>query len=132
MKLLATSTAMPMHWAVDSKERLFTIVAEGDVTRADFDACLDTMDRAKLYGYRKLFDGARADTRMGQDDILAIGVRMRVAHAKEHMGPLAIVVPRDKTELIARVLGMLAAAKRPMRVFDEVGPARAWLLKQPH
>lgn len=43
------------------------------------------------------------------------------------MGPLAVVIPDDKYYLIARVLGMLAAAKRPMRVFNNPEKARQWL-----
>ncbi len=120
-----------MHWSVDSKERLLTIVTEGDVTRADFEACLDVVEGANLFGYRKLFDGTHGDTTMGSDDVLAIGVRIRAAHDRAQKGSLAIVVPRDKMEFIARVLGLLAVIKRPMRVFEEVGPARVWILKQP-
>jgi hypothetical protein len=33
--------------------------------------------------------------------------------------------------MFSRVLGMLAAATRPMRVFHDAGPARDWILKQP-
>ncbi|MCC8432077.1 hypothetical protein [Reyranella aquatilis] len=108
-----------------------TVVAEGDVTRPEFEAYLDVIDNAELYTYRKLFDGGAADTSMGAENILAVGVRMRSAHQTRAVGPLAVVVPEDKIAMVSRVLGMLAAADRPMRVFHEAGPARDWILKQP-
>ena len=64
---------------------------------------------------------------MSPTDLLSLGVRMRSIHAMGPMGPLAIVIPDDKYYLIARVLGILAAAKRPMRVFKDPEKARQWL-----
>jgi hypothetical protein len=122
---------MPVHWTIESKHRLMTVVAEGDVTRPEFDAYLDVIDNAELYTYRKLFDGSAADTSMGAENILAVGVRMRSAHQTRAVGPLAVVVSEDKIAMVSRVLGMLAAADRPMRVFHEAVPARDWILKQP-
>ena len=122
---------MPLHWTIDSKTHLFTIVAEGDITRAEFEACLDVIDQAGLHPYRKLFDGIHADTRMGPEDILAMGVRMRTSHQTQSVGPLAIAIAEDKVAMLSRVLGMLAAANRPMRIFHQVEPARDWILKQP-
>lgn len=80
--------------------------------------------------YRKLFDGTDGDTSMTPDDLLQVGVRMRDFHALGPMGPLAVVVPAEKGEVVARVLGILAAADRPMRVFQSVRPALRWLERQ--
>ncbi len=104
-----------------------TAVAEGDVTRAEFEAYLDAMGAADANGYRKLFDGSCASTLMPAEEILALGVRMRASHSMGSVGPLAVVVPDAMTEALERVLGMLAAARRPMRVFGEVEAARKWL-----
>jgi hypothetical protein len=122
---------MAIHWTIDSKHRLMTVVAEGEVTRPEFEAYLDVIDNAELYTYRKLFDGSGGDAGMDAEDILAVGVRMRSAHQTHAVGPLAVVVSEDKIAMVSRVLGMLAAADRPMRVFHEAGPAREWILKQP-
>ena len=43
------------------------------------------------------------------------------------LGPLAVVIADNKYELLARVLGILAAARRPMRIFNDAGKARQWL-----
>ena len=122
---------MPLHWTIDPQKKLVTAVAEGDVTRVEFDAFLDDMSRAGADTYRKLFDGGRGDTHMEAEDILALGARMRAMHENGPVGPLAVVAPQGHIETIGRVLGMLAAAKRPMRVFRQVGPARKWISNLP-
>lgn len=123
---------MPLHWTVDSKESLVIAIAEGAVTRAEVENYLTVMNGAGTLSYRKLFDCSRSDTAMTAEDMLAIGVQIRARHAVVGtLGPLAIVVPPDKSELISRVLGILAAAERPMRVFFDTEPARRWIESQP-
>lgn len=123
---------MPLHWTVDSKDRIVITVADGDVTRADVDNFITAMNGAGTLPYRKLFDGSRGETTMTPEDMLAIGVRIRERHAAGGKpGALAVVVPPDKSELVSRVLGILATADRPMRIFSEVEPARRWIESQP-
>jgi hypothetical protein len=123
---------MPFHWTIDSQEKLITVVADGDVTRAEVDAFLDVLDGVEGFSYRKLFDGTTGDTKMPPEELLALGVRMRAAHTEDRtFGALAAVVPDDKVELVSRILGMLAAAKRPMRVFSTLPPAQEWIERQP-
>jgi hypothetical protein len=89
---------------------------------------LDALVGSGALGYRKLFDGSQADTRLGALDILNIGVRMRALHGDgAPLGPLAVVIPADKYPLLSRVLGILATPRRPMRIFSEVDRARKWL-----
>lgn len=118
---------MPLHWTIDPEHKMMTAVAEGEVTRAEFEAYLDAMGAAEAQGYRKLFDGSRGGTAMPAEEILALGVRMRDSHQMGAVGALAVVVPDAMIEPLGRVLGMLAAARRPMRVFGEVGAARKWI-----
>lgn len=124
---------MPLHWKIDSDARLMTVQAERMVTREEFEAMLDAMSGADAIGYAKLFDGRGADTAMGVPELMAIGVRIKALHqrqAPQPIGPLAIVLDGDKFGLVARVLGILATAKRPMRVFDDIAPAREWIARQ--
>lgn len=107
-----------------------SVVAEGDVTRPEVDALLDAMQSDEVLTYRKLFDGANADTKMPPEDLIALGVRMRAMHAAGGMGPLAIVVPAHREKILERVFGMLAVPNRPMRVFNDPSRARRWLRKQ--
>jgi len=123
---------MPLHWIVDSKERLVTATAEGDVTRAEVESYLAAMSGAGAIPYRKLFDGSRGETRMTSQDMLALGAQIRALHgAGGTPGPLAMVIPSGKAELVSRVLGILATADRPMRIFAEPEPARRWIESLP-
>ncbi len=118
---------MPLRWTIDPQERLVTTIAEGNVTRADFDVYIQAIHDADAHGYRKLFDGRHADTAMGAEEMMSLGVLFRGFHGKSPIGPLAVVLAEDKADLVSRTLGMLAAADRPMRVFREIGPARRWI-----
>jgi hypothetical protein len=121
---------MTLSWTIDPDKQLITAVAEGEVTRADMDAYLQAMAAAGAMTYRKLFDGSRGDTSMTPDDLLALGGVIRGNHRSGAMGPLAIVVPTSKMELMSRIIGMLAVADRPMRVFSETRPAVRWIEEQ--
>lgn len=118
---------MSLNWTIDPHQKLITVVAKGDVTRAEFEALLDAIDTANAHAYRKLFDGELGHTTMTPGDALMLGVRMRAAHASGPIGPLAVVMPEEYAELSRQALGMLAAADRPMRVFGAIAPARRWL-----
>ena len=122
---------MPLHWTIDSRLKLFAAKADGDVTLVDLNRMLDSMAGAQAHGYRKLFDGSQGDTQMSPGEFLSLGVRMRSIHATGAMGPLAVVLPANRYYLVARALGVLAAAKRPMRMFTDPDKARQWLETRP-
>lgn len=123
---------MPLHWTFDSKDRLVVAIADGDVTREEFENFLQAVEGAGAVSYRKLFDGTDGETAMTPEDLLAIGVQIRACHATGGQpGPLAVVVPLDKADLMSRVLGILATADRPMRIFSEAEPARRWIESLP-
>lgn len=119
---------MPVHWTIDSEAKLFEVTCSGLVEADEFHQMLDALVGSGALGYRKLFDGSQADTRLGALDVLNIGVRMRSLHGDgAPLGPLAVVIPADKYPLLSRVLGIAATPRRPMRIFSEVDRARKWL-----
>lgn len=117
---------MPIHWIIDSQQRLVSVTAEGAVTRADGDGYLDAVERADAFGYRKLLDFRAGTIAMDHDDVMAIGVRIRDAHGHP-VGALAIVLSDDRSEAVARILGILATAERPIRIFATLLPAQRWI-----
>ena len=76
---------MPIYWTIDSKARLTTVVAEGEVSLADAMSLLDAMSGAKVLAYRKLFDGRAATTSMGADELLTICAKIRSHHTQRTM-----------------------------------------------
>ena len=118
---------MPLYWVIDSRERLMTAVAEGGVTKEEANAYLDAMAGAGADGYRRLFDGSGGEPLMEDHDIMGLAVRMRGMQQLGQPGPLAIVMPRDKHERFARMLGVLAVPNRPISFFSDAAAARVWL-----
>src|SRR5689334_21055553 len=108
---------MSVHLAIDSREQLFIASAEGDVTKEELDGVLDALQGDGVAGYRKLFDATRASTRLDNHELLAIGVRLKALQDRP-LGPLAFVLQKQRLGRLARVLGILATADRPLRLFD--------------
>ena len=120
---------MPLYWTIDSRERLMTAVADGGVGTEEANAYLDAMITAGAGGYRRLFDGSHGEPLMSAEDIMQLAARMRGIQEATPSGPLAIVMPQDKYDQFARMLGILAIPDRPMRFFTDPDAARAWLDK---
>ena len=118
---------MPLYWTIDSRARLFTGVAEGDVSLGDAVAFLEAMAGAKAMAYRKLFDGRAATPTMTPDELLSLCARIREYHEQGMMGALALVATPEQTVAFARLLGALAAAERPIKVFTTLRQARNWI-----
>ena len=120
---------MPLHWTIDSRVKLLAVVADGFIQLADLDRLLDVITGSNILGYRKLFDGTGGISQMNAEEHLTVGVRLRTLHmqAGAALGPLAVVVRDENYWQVARVLGILAVPKRPMRVFKQAHRARAWL-----
>jgi hypothetical protein len=117
---------MPLYWTIDSRRQLVVVTAEGDITRADADDYLDTIEGGGAVAYRKLYDGRAGNVLMNHDEMMSVAVRVRSYHQRP-VGALAIVLPHDKAEPVARMLGILASAERPLRLFTSLAAARRWI-----
>lgn len=122
---------MPLYWIIDSRAELVTAVAEGEVSLSEAMTFLRTIAGAKVTNYRKLFDGRAGTSSMTAQELLMITAEIRSHHGLGKVGALAIVANPEQTEPFARVLGALALADRPMRLFDSPTRARNWLDAQP-
>ena len=121
---------MPLYWTIDSKERLFIGIGEGEVTLADAMSLLDAQAGAGAVSYRKLFDGRAVQSSMTGDEILEVCARIRALHEQAPVGALAIVCTQEQTVRFARLLGALAAADRPIKLFNSPRKACIWLDQQ--
>ena len=118
---------MPLNWTIDSKERLFSAVGEGEVALADAMSLLDTLAAAGALSYRKLLDGRAVYSSMSGEELLAVCAKIRAHHEQGPVGALAIVCTAEQTTTFARLLGALAAADRPIKMFASLRQAQAWL-----
>lgn len=128
---MLNSPPMPLYWIIDSRAELVSAVAEGDVPLSDAMAFLRALSGAKVTGYRKLFDGRNGTSSMSAQELLVVTAEIRSHHSMGKIGALAIIANPDQTEPFARVLGALAMADRPMKLFDSPTRARNWLDAQP-
>lgn len=119
-----------LYWIIDSRKRLVTHTAEGDLTRGDLMAYFDAVTGADAWTWRKLFDARRCTPAMSPEDLMAIGVRIRAQHARGVTGPIAIVLPETDSETFTRLLGFIATDRRPARLFRALEPARQWIETQ--
>jgi len=121
---------VPLYWTIDSKKRLFTGVGEGEVSLADAMSLLEALAGAGALSYRKLFDGRAVQSTMSGDELLALCAKIRTYHDQGPIGAVAMVGTPEQTVRFARLLGALASADRPMKVFTSLRQARNWLDQQ--
>lgn len=121
---------MPLRWTISHPDRLVTAIAEGPVGVTDIEAYLDDIVVSDAMPYRKLFDALAGTSALSDDDMMALGARMR-AYPKIDLkiGPLAVVAGSDTVYGLARLFGALADVDRPFKIFRDVETARKWLDK---
>ena len=122
---------MPLYWTINSKERVFTGVGEGAVTLADAVSLLEALAGAGALTYRKLFDGRAVQSTMTGDELMALCVKIRSYHDQGPIGALAVVCTDEQSVAFGRLLGALAAADRPIKLFTTPRRASNWLDQQP-
>jgi hypothetical protein len=116
-----------IHWSIDSRSRRVVVTADGKLTRGEFEEYLEAVTGAGANGYAKIFDGTRGENAMTREDMLALAVRFREMHDAQPHGPLAIVLEPVKQARLEPMLGALAAADRPLRLFATMRTAQNWL-----
>lgn len=124
------SRAMPVYWKIDSEAQLFDVQCEGAVGLADLQRMLDAAAASGALHYRKLFDAQSADLSLSEDEMMTLGVRLRILQDTS-LGPLALVLRDEQAVALSRLLGILAVARRPIKVVRDAASARKWLESRP-
>jgi hypothetical protein len=96
----------------------------------DIEEYLDDVLAAGALPYRKIFDTSGATLKLEEDDLMALGARIRAYIPLGPIGPLAIVAATERSHGQARMFTALAEADRPIRIFRELHMARRWLDEQ--
>ena len=122
---------MPAQWTVNHPMRLVIAIATGDLRLPDIEQYLDEVVRADALAYRKIFDATQAMPKLSDDDLLALGARVRAYIPLGQLGPLAIVATTDESYQQASMFAALATADRPIEIFRHLREAQQWLDSQP-
>jgi hypothetical protein len=119
---------VPVNWTISRPGKLVVAVADGEVEHADVDKYLLALIAEGAMPYRKLFDLTFAPLSMGLAQLRALGTRV-AEHAKGGgaVGPLSVVVGSELALEMAKIFEAQGRADRPLRIFDDVVKARAWL-----
>lgn len=118
---------MPIQWTISHPAKLVIAVCKGIVTRQEIEGYLDAVVVADTLAYRKIFDMTQATAQLPDDDMMALGARIRAYATTGAMGPLAIVAATPESHERAQLFAALADAERPLRIFRELHHARKWL-----
>ena len=81
-----------LNWRIGRLGSFVSVTAEGDVTRAEFDAFLDEVVAGDAWAYGKLFDGSAGDTSMTPTELLELGWRIKSLYDRP-VGALAVILP---------------------------------------
>src|SRR5581483_4844184 len=118
---------MPIHWTISKPSKLVIAVCKDTVTREDIEGYLDALVVADVLPYRKIFDLTQATVDLPDDDMMALGARIRAYATTGKMGPLASVASTPESYERAHLFAALADAERPIRIFMQLHKARQWL-----
>jgi len=97
------------------------------LTRADIDAYLDDLTAAATLSYRKIFHMNECRLALNEEDLVAIGDRIRNQEAHGSMGKVAVVAGSDDLFAQAAEFNAKVLAERPLRIFRDMGAALIWL-----
>jgi hypothetical protein len=118
---------MPIQWTISHPHRLVVAVCKDTVSRTDIEGYLDSVVVADTLPYRKIFDMTHAEMVLSDDDMMALGARVRAYAGLANLGPLALVASSAENYERARLFAVLADARRPLKIFNELHKARQWL-----
>jgi hypothetical protein len=118
---------MPLTWTISHPNRLVTATGKDQVSLLDMQAYLDGVAVADAMGYAKIFDLSNGTLAMNDQEMMALGARIRAYATTGRMGPLAVVAASTEAYDQARTYTALAAANHPLQIFRQIAAARKWL-----
>ncbi len=118
---------MPIQWGVNHAARLVSAKATGELGKADIEDYLDGLVAAATLSYRKVLDMAGSRLALTDDDMLAIGARIRAHEARGPMGSVAVIAGSDELYDQIRQFESVVDAHRPLKIFRDAEMAYAWL-----
>jgi hypothetical protein len=88
---------MPLQWTVSHPTRLVIAVAKDELRLKDIEEYLDDVLAVGALPYRKIFDTSGATLKLEEDDLMALGARIRAYIPLGPIGPLAIVAATEQS-----------------------------------
>jgi hypothetical protein len=127
---------MPIYVTVYHLDKMIVGKTEGEVTLADLEGYFAAITKARAVAYCKIFDATRGTSILSPEEAgvfrdLIVGL---VERNRGKIGPLAVVTGDQRLNRLANICRAVtdadADANRPMKVFNDIRAARAWLLEK--
>src|SRR5262245_64989753 len=108
---------MPIQWTISHPHRLVVAVCRDAVSRTDIEGYLDNVVVTDTLPYRKIFDMTHGSMELSDDDVMALGARIRAYAGLANMGPLALVASTPEGLERAHLFGALADELPRVNIF---------------
>jgi hypothetical protein len=119
---------MAIDVSVSHEDRLVIATVGSGTRRGDYLKMLQEIAEAKAVSYRKIVDIRFVPPEYRVADFRAFGQRvMEWGQAGEKPGPTALIVGSEIATEFAELFREHARADRPLQIFTDPAPARAWL-----
>jgi hypothetical protein len=121
---------MPIYVTFYHLDKTMVGRTEGEITLADLMGYLEDVEKARAVGYAKIFDCSVGQSNLLPAEREAFAKRLAAYHAKygKQAGPFAVVAGADVVERLADLQALVPPANtRPVRIFNDIHAARAWL-----
>lgn len=119
---------MPIDYTIDHEQRLVHATAHGVVVLRDI---LDYFDAVAIHdaaAYQKLFDAREMAPQLSDDDFMVVAARVSAYAAFDPRGAVAAVATNfEAVSALQRYANFFGGEDRPVRLFDRIETARAWL-----
>jgi hypothetical protein len=119
---------VPIDYAIDHEQRLVHATAHGVVGLQDILDFFDAVSIHNGWAYQKLFDAREAVPQLDDDDFMVLAARVSAYAAFDPRGAVAAVATSFEAVLaLRRYMNFFGGEDRPVRLFDTIEAARAWL-----
>jgi hypothetical protein len=118
---------MPISYSISHAARMVVASGDGDISAGDLQEALMAVMRENAIAYAKLIDLTFAPLTLRHAGIRAAALRMKEFNKGREVGPLAVVLSSELAREMIEQFVSLVEADRPMRIFEDVASARAWL-----
>ncbi|MFO1158162.1 MAG: hypothetical protein U1E60_04940 [Reyranellaceae bacterium] len=118
---------MPIEIEIDHTKRIVIAKTRGVIRLQDMLDYFDALAAAGTMPYAKLFDARELDSQLSEDDMQALGARVRANAAFDPRGAIAAVATAPAARAAIERFRALGGARRPVELFATMEGAGAWL-----
>jgi hypothetical protein len=123
---------LPIDYKIDHRRRLVHATAHGVLALHDILGYFDAVALNNAAGYGKLFDAREAIPQLDDDDFMVLAARVSAYQAFDPRGAVAAVaITAEVTLALRRYANFFGGDDRPVRLFDNIDDALAWLTPPP-